>query len=452
MKRTVIIAGAVLVVAAAAAGGAYALARQRAAERMDAAVAEFRASLPPGWSLGYASASPQLFSRSGHFTGVTLTMDGQTVTAATLDVSPGEGRTLRHLAATQVAAKDPDPRVGMDRFEADALTLPATATSLADIDLAAVSFDHAAAHGVHVVPDEGGSMDAADVTVDGYGAGRPTTIDLAGFAANLNATAVDHVGLDHARLRGLMLADLIAQARSGAPAWPHGLDYDLDLSKLSVTAGGKPFVTFASLSTASTPKGPDQIETRFDLTDLVVIATPGLTPGLSQLGYDRFQGGMQMHAVADRAAGQMRMDRLDLDAPAMGRLHLALGLDNIPYSTIAPASGQVNGMAFLGMLQARLQSAELTYEDRSLVGKAFAAAAAEQNTTPAALKQAAIAMVNATGAQLHLGSAVLDPVVAFINDPHRLAVTVRPPQPVALIPLARLAADPQRVLGLTVSN
>ncbi len=183
-----------------------------------------------------------------------------------------------------------------------------------------------------------------------------------------------------------------------------------------------------------------------------MIATPGLTPGLSELGYDRFQGGMQMHAMVDRAAQQMRMDQLDVDAPAMGRLHLALGLDNVPYETITPASGQVDGMAFIAMLQARLQSAELTYEDHSLAGKALAAAAAKQNTTPAALKQTDIAMLNATGAQLHLGPAVLGPIAAFINDPHRLVVAVRPPQPIVLMNLSGVATDPQRGLGLTVTN
>ncbi len=234
MKNTAIIAAVVVVVAA---GGAYYVASHRAAEQMDAAIADFRASLPPGSSFSYASAAPGLFSRSGHFTDVVLTANGQTVTAATLDVSPGEGRTLRHLDATKVAGKAPGMQMSMDRFDVDALAMPVLATNVADVDPAAVTFDHAAAHGFHSAPDGGGSMDAADIAVDSYGAGKPTTIDLAGITATLSAAAVDHVSLDHARLRGLLLADVIGRAQSGAGAWPRSLDYALDMTKLSVTAG-----------------------------------------------------------------------------------------------------------------------------------------------------------------------------------------------------------------------
>ncbi len=450
MKKTGLIVTAVVLVVAA--GGAYYVAHDRAAAQMDAAIADFRSSLPSGSSFNYASAAPQLFSRSGHFTDVALTTGGSTLTAATLDVSPGEGRTLRHLTATKLTGKAPGMQMSMDQFDADALTMPVLATNLADIDPAAVTFDHAVAHGFHSAPDADGSLDAADITVDGYGAGKPTTIDLSRVAANLKGTAIDRVSLDHARLRGVLLADVISRVRSGTGAWPRSLEYALDMTALSATAGGKPFVSLASFTVGSDRKGTDQFEGQADMKDLVVIATPGLTPGLSELGYDRFQGGMQMHATTDRAAHQMQMDRLDIDAPAMGRLHLALGLDNIPYETIAPASGEVNSMAFLAMLQAKLQSAELTYEDHSLAGKVLAAQAAQQNTTPAALKQSNIAALNATGAQLHLTPAVLDPVAAFINDPHRLVVTIKPPQPVVLMNLSTVATDPQRGLGLTVTN
>ena len=449
MRKTAAIVVMVVIVAA---GVVYYVAHQRAAEQMQAGIAAFRTSLPPGSSFTYASASPELFSRSGHFTDAVLTANGKTVTAATLDVSPGDGRTLRHLDATKLTGKAPGMQVSMDRFDVDALTMPVLAANAADIDPAAVTFDHAAAHGVHSTPDNGGSLDAADITIDGYGAGKATTIDFAGIAADLKGSAVDHVSLDHVRLRGLLLADVITHAQTGDGAWPRSLDYALDMAKLAVTAEGKPFVALASLTTASEPKGTDQFETRFDMKDLDVVNTPGLTPGLSELGYDRFHGGMQMHAMVDRAAQQMRMDRLDVDAPAMGRLHLALGLDNVPYRTMAPASGQANSMAFMAMLQARLQSVELTYEDHSLAGKAFTAAATKQNTTLASLKQTDIAMVNATGAQLHLSPAVLDPVVAFINDPHRLVVAVKPPQPIVLMNLSSVAADPQHGLGLTVTN
>ena len=447
------IAAFVVIVVAAAACGGYYVVRHRAAEQMDAAIADFRASLPPGSSFSYASATPEPFSRSGHFTDAALTTDGKTVTAATLDVSPGEGRTLRHVSATAVTGKAAGTQVSMDRFDIDALTMPAVPTNMADIDPAAITFDHLAAHGLHSVPEGGdGSIDVADMVVDGYGAGRPITVDAAGVVFKLKDTVVDGANLDHVRLRGLLLADLVARARSGAGAWPRTVDYTLDMGKLSVTAAGKPFLTLASLTTGSEPKGTEGVESRFDMKDLVVMATPGLTPALSDLGYDRFQGDLQMHATADRAAQQMRMDRLDVDAPAMGRLHLTLGLDNVPYQTIAPASGEINSMALLATLQARLQSAELTYEDHSLAGKVLAAAAAKQNTTPAALKQTAVATLNATGAQLHLSPAVLDPIAAFINDPHRLVVTVRPPQPVVLMNLSGVAVDPQRRLGLTATN
>lgn len=450
MKKIVAIAVVVVIVAA---GGAYYFVRQRAGQQMDAALAAFRESLPPGSTFTYADAAPDVFQRSAHLTTVALTTNGTAYTADTVDLAPGDGRTLRHFAMTKVTAKAPGSTATADSIGADGLTLPLLASSATQIDPAAVTFDHAALHGLHASPQGGGSIDATDISADGYGTGRPTTVDLAGLLMQPTGVAVDRVSLDHFRLRGILLADIVARAESGAGAWPrNNKDYGAELTSLAVNAKGKPLMTLGSFTAGSDPAGNDRLNTRMDMKDLVVMADPVLTPGLTQLGYDRFQGSMQMRATVDEAGQQLRMQAFDVDAPAMAHLHLALGLDNVPFGAMNQSASMGSAAALVALVQARLQSLDIVYDDHSFAAKATALAASQAGVSVDQFKQMQQAQLDAVAAQGKLPPAVVDPVRAFLKDPHRLSISVKPPQPIALGSLMAVAADPQRMLGLTVTN
>ena len=206
---------------------------------------------------------------------------------------------------------------------------------------------------------------------------------------------------------------------------------------------GKPLLTLASLDLGSDPAGAS-FDDHMALHGLVLQADGPLTPALAQLGYQQVQAEAQMHAMEDHGARQLRMDKLDIDAAGMGRLHLAMGLDDMPEATA--------GIGLAELLKVRLQGLTVAYDDQGLAAKYLAMLAAQQGTTPDALKQQGKAVLAGAAAQARLPPAITDPLRAFLDDPRRLVVTLAPPQPVALADLAGGAgADPRR-LGLAVSN
>ncbi len=451
MKRTAAVVVA-LIVLLAAAGGGYFYARQRAAQEMEAGLAAFRASLPPGSTFSYASAEPSLLSRSAHLTGVALSAHGVAYTAATADVAPGPGSSFRHLALTRLTSHSAGGEAAADSLAVDNLGLPVLAADVAEVDPAAVTFDHGEVHGLTTLAGDKTKLAAKQVTIDHYGAGQASAADMNGLDLQTAATPAVHAQVDHLYARRAPLAELVAHYRTSGSAAPlPNLSYDAGLAQLALSVGGKPLVTLASLDLGSDPAANDVLNSHTMMHGLVVQADDQATPMLGRLGYPQLQADLQMQAAVDRNARQVRIDKFDIDAAGMGRLHLAMGLDNMPEA--AMGAGASLEKAILVFQQARLQGLSVSYEDHGLVPKYLAMLAAQQGVTPEALKQLGQRQLAAAAAQANLPPAVTDPVHAFMEDPKRLAITVAPPQPLPLADLAgRAGADPQRALGLVVTN
>ena len=437
-------AAALVVLILVAAGGAYLYARQRAGQEMEARLAAFRASLPAGSTFSYASAAPRLLGRSAHLTGVALSARSAAYTAETADVTPGPGNSLRHLALTKLTSKAAGGEAAADSLAVDNLGLPVLAASVAEIDPAAVTFDHGELHGLSVSAYDGTKLAAKDVAIEHYGAGQQSAAELAGLDLQTAATTAIHAQVEQFHARRAPLADMVARAEAtGSTAGFPNPHYDAGLSALSMSVQGKKLLTLASLDLGSDPAGAS-FDDHLALHGLVLQADGPLIPALAQLGYQQVQADAQMHAMEDHDARQLRMDKLDIDAAGMGRLHLAMELDDMPERTA--------GIDIGALLQTRLQGLTVAYDDQGLAAKYLAMLATRQGTTPEALKQQGKAALAAAAAQAGLPPAVIDPLRAFLDDPRRLVVTLTPPQPVALADLAGGAGnDPQR-LGLMVTN
>ncbi len=442
MKKAAAVIVLVLLVAA---GGGYFYARQRAGQEMEAGLAAFRASLPPKSTFSYATAAPSLLSRSAHLTDVALSAHGAAYTAATADVSPGPGNSLRHLALSKLTSKAPGGEAAADSLAMDNLGLPVLAAGAAEIDPAAVTFDHGELHGLTVSATDGTKFAARDVAIDHYGAEQQGTADLAGLDLQTGATAAVHAQIEHFYARRVPLAEMVARAEAtGSTAGFPNPHYDAGLSALSLSVQGKKLLTLASLDLGSDPAASASFDDHLALHGLVLQADAQLTPALAQLGYQQMQADAQMHAVESHDTRQLRMDKLDIDAAGMGQLHLAMGLDGMPEKTA--------GIGLAELLQTRLQGLTVAYDDQGLAAKYLAMLAAQQGTTPDALKQQGKAVLAGAAAQARLPPAITDPLRAFLDDPRRLVIMLAPPQPVALGELAGGAsADPQR-LGLAVTN
>ncbi len=442
MRRTAIATGLVVL---ALAGAGYAAARIRAATDHGRRPGGVLRRLPAGSTFAYASAEPRLLSRSAHLTGVRLVVGDVTYTAADADVAPDGGHGLRHLVLRQAMEAADHTATSAELVEADGLSVPADTDDLRAVDPKTVRADHLALHGLRFTAADGTAMTVGDLTLDGYGAGRPATLGMRAVSVAAPGQQVDRLELGALRLSGVDLSRVMPPVEPEVVAAIPGLSPLATVSGVTVVARGKPLVTIAAAQASLT---------HLAVTDLVVLADDELTPGLRKAGYDRFQGTLVVDAAVDRGARQLRLTQADLVALGMGHAHLSAAFDNLPPDLLGPALDASHvrlGVFELAGLQ--LRALAFSYEDRSLAGKLLEAAAAQRGVTRAQLVAGAQAQLRAVAAQYGVPDAVVAPALAFLGDPHWLSVTVEPPQPVPVIGLpSLLRGTPAQTLGLRVTN
>jgi len=144
------------------------------------------------------------------------------------------------------------------------------------------------------------------------------------------------------------------------------------------------------------------------------------------------------------------LKRLELNLNGLGKLETSFIVDGLsPDATAKPDDAMKN---------ASLKSADITYDDHSLLAKAVPVAAAMQGMDPKAMIAFAIAFLD--GARADQGKAAqqaIDSIVAFVEDYQKpkgpLKVTFNPPDDVSNADLekAKTADDVVKLLGVQVS-
>lgn len=144
------------------------------------------------------------------------------------------------------------------------------------------------------------------------------------------------------------------------------------------------------------------------------------------------------------------MKRLELNLNGLGKLETSFIVDGLsPDATAKPDDAMKN---------ASLKSADITYDDHSLLAKAVPVAAAMQGMDPKAMIAFAIAFLD--GARADQGKPAqqaIDSIVAFVEDYQNpkgpLKVTLSPPGDVSNADLekSKTADDVVKLLGLQIS-
>ena len=446
MKKAV--AAAIVVVLVLAAAGAYVW--HRAGQELQAGLAAFQASLPPGSTVAYASARPDVFNRSAHLTQVKVVSGIASYTAAVVDVVPEGNTTLRRLTLRDATEHAPGTTMSAALVEADGVALPAVPGGL--VAAKATVIDHLDARGIRFVSDSGkDTMAIGQLTVDGYGAGRPANLDVRSVSLESSNVSFDRFTADSLQVRGVDITQMVAPANPVA-AFGSG-KYGVQWKGLAIVARGKPLITLASLDARVQPEGANKGSASLDIRDLSVLADDQLTPGLRTLGYDRVQATLRADAAFDRSARQIKLDRLDLEAAAMGHLRLAIALDNLPPDLLTPHAASTLRLAMAELIGLQLRSAMASYEDEGLAAKLRAAVASRRGMSEAQVTAGAIGQVRALAAQYGLEDAAIGPVLQFLADPHKLTIGLRPSQPVPVIGIPSLLRNaPEQSLGLQVAN
>ena len=143
------------------------------------------------------------------------------------------------------------------------------------------------------------------------------------------------------------------------------------------------------------------------------------------------------------------LKRLELNLSGLGKLETSFVLEGVSADIAAKPDAAMN--------DASLKTADLTYDDHSLLAKAIPIAAAMQGSDPKALTDMAITVLDgARAGQSAAAQKAIDSLVAYIEDYQKpkgpLKITLAPPSKVSNADLsaAKSADDVVKLLGIQV--
>lgn len=299
--------------------------------------------------------------------------------------------------------KLPDPAAG-ERIS------PPAAEDLRNVALA-LAVDRLSIAGVTVTAPDGSS-------------GRAAVLELQGLAADIQdlANRAPKFFVGHVRL-----GDVAAHTPNGISA---------SIGEINAATSG----------TLDQPTGGD-----FEIKTVTVPAA--IAPIFGSLGYKKVSIDLAGRTIVDRAQGAID-GTITLKAADAGALELAVRASNCPIDLSLADAGTDAIMA--RWREAKLERAQLHYEDASLADRLFRYSGALAGQDAAAARQQILDLAVAQRAAyegMPTLARALDGVIAFLRKPGSLTIAAEPPQPVALADLVNAARDPEAAavrLGLTV--
>jgi hypothetical protein len=184
----------------------------------------------------------------------------------------------------------------------------------------------------------------------------------------------------------------------------------------------------------------------------------GVTAGSSAGGFDLKQMADIDNVSADfgvdyRLDGDKKtftLKRLELNLNGLGKLESSFVIDGVSADAASKPDQAMN--------DAFLKTADLTYDDHSLLSKAVPVAAAMQGSDPKALVAMAVAMLDSMREdQGEAAQKAIDTLVAYVEDYAKpkgpLKITLSPPDKVSSAQLsdAKTADEMVKLLGIKVS-
>jgi hypothetical protein len=184
----------------------------------------------------------------------------------------------------------------------------------------------------------------------------------------------------------------------------------------------------------------------------------GISSGAAAGGFDLKQMAGIDHVAADFGVDYnldtdektFTLKRLELNLNGLGKLQTAFVLEGVDADSAAKPDEAMN--------DASLKTADLTYDDNSLLAKALPIAAAMQGTDPKAMVAMAITFLdNARAGQSADTQKAIDKLVAFVEDYQKpkgpLKIALNPPDKVTNAELsdAKSADEFVKLLGIEVN-
>lgn len=423
--------------AALLAGAATLIAQHSAQARLDAAIAEARASMGPGGELTVASAKADFLSSSARVTGLVARLGGGTTTADELvltDVSEERIGTLMASNVRHTGGASPFSFASVRLENASMAGLAEARRAGRAPDPAGLSFDVLRFEGLSVQAAKGETSIAA-LAVTAFGPGRRTSVALTGVEVPATGKSeFDRVSAKRVSLSGLDLARMVAEARAGKPLSLPGGDVAGAIEEVIGSKDGQRVVEVAgaSLSLSQPPSGPSRAE--FAMRGIVGKTTPEAARRLADLGYGEVVVDLEARAEHEPATGRLDVGPIVARGRNMGELSLRVELEGVP-----PAGPAVRPEA---LVAARLVSATVRYVDASLVDRAVRLAAREGGATEDEVRTQLATLARAqTGPRPPSAAeaSLREALAAFVAKPGTLEATARPDRPMPIASLAQAA-------------
>ncbi|MCE2565645.1 hypothetical protein [Komagataeibacter sp. FNDCF1] len=422
-----------------------------AQRRLEAGIADFRASLGPDATFSYATARPRTLARGAHFTAVTYRNPAMTLIAA--DVRLGgltgnnvQGEKIGSIVLRDVKVMTQDSTISLDQVALGNLVMPNTARVTAEtarpLGFDSLVLDTGTFTNLHLaIPASQTDVTIGRMVIGQYGVGRSSHLDVEKLATQINLTPSRRIAVEHIRLDGPDFASEVASLIQSGHLIHERHPQTMDLKKVEI-ASTHPMLQIDHVTTSRfSTETEDKMDT--DLTSLTLWSTGTDNPSiLNAFGYDHFTGNIHINSTSDRSAGRVHLEPMTVEAPEMGNLSVVAELDQIPFDDMAIIPET-----------ARIVSAALTWEDHSLAEHIVAGLAKSRNTEVDAYRQALLASLATSD------DASMRAMGRFVQSPqdHPLQIALRPMKPVNLMMLGvalSMAGDPSIAapLGLTIST
>ena len=422
-----------------------------AQRRLEAGIADFRAAIGPDASFSYATAKPRTLARGARFTAVTYHNPAMTLTAASVRLGGMKGNNVQGekigrviLQKVQVMAWG--NTFSLDEVDLSDLTLPNGARPAGDTPQS-LGFDSLVLGegdftNLHIAaPATQTDMTVAHMRVSDYGLGLASHLVLDHLATQINLTPTRRITVDHMQLDGPDFAGQVASLTQSGHLIHETHPYTLTLTKGAIDSSHPLLQVDKLVSSRTSTEVEDKMDTR--LTNLAVWSTGTDSSSLlNAFGYDHFMGNVHVVSAGDRTAGHLRLEPLSVESPDMGNLTVIAELDQIPFDdmTVIPET-------------ARVVSAAITWDDRSLAGHVIESLARSRNVPVDDYRRTLLSGLAASD------DASMRALGRFLQSPadHPLQLALRPMKPVNLMMIGiaiSMASDPSIAapLGLTIST
>lgn len=195
---------------------------------------------------------------------------------------------------------------------------------------------------------------------------------------------------------------------------------------------------------------------------------PAFARDMKELGYTTLKMSAELAYRYEGASRTFNLGKLELDVAEMGALTLSLRLGGVTPDEIKkamerqarppaapgqkPPAARNDGAAAMGLLaRINLLAADLSYRDKSLLGRVVKREAQRKQTDEASIRAQYRALLGGLRDEQKdpLVKEAFDAVIAFIDNQGELVVEVRPPAPLNLLAIGGLAAsDPAQLRGV----